>query len=88
MLTIELSQYFWQNFLITMFSIIFPNSCLHQLAWWSKTLVLPNPSHVLKEFPVFDLYIWVNTSTSLGIGLYVGSCWAAWMVLGGWDRDS
>jgi len=49
-----------------------PNPCLNQLSWWSQTLSLPNPSQTLLKLPEFAIDIWVDTSSSWGIGLYVG----------------
>jgi len=62
-------------------------SCLHQLRWWWRTLSIPNPSWVLVKLPEFDLDIWVDASTSWGIGLYVGGHWATWELVSGWAED-
>ena len=55
-----------------------PTSCLHQLSWWSMALAIPNPSYLLIKLPLVDLDIWVDASTSWGIGLYVGGQCATW----------
>ena len=62
-----------------------PKQCIHLLAWWAQTLSCPNPLRTLSILPTLDLNIWVDTSTSWGIGLCVGEDWAAWKLLSGWD---
>src|SRR5882724_3394254 len=47
---------------------------------------IPNPTHTLVELPNMDLDLWVDTSTSWGLGLCIGNKWAAWQLLEGWDQ--
>ena len=44
----------------------------------------PNVSWSLTPLASVNLGIWINASTSWGIGLLVGNAWAAWMLLPGW----
>ena len=62
-----------------------PRPCLHLLSWWASTLVIPNPTHTLVKPPNMDLDLWVDASTSWGLGLCIGNKWASWRLLEGWD---
>jgi len=64
-----------------------PKQCIHVLSWCQKTLVLPNPSRSLSKLPDVNLDIWVDVSTSWGIGLIIGPCWAAGKLLSGWKSN-
>lgn len=64
-----------------------PHSLLSDLAWWSRTLANPSWSRPLRpDYPVLDLGISVDASTSWGIGLVWkdGEGWDAWKVREGW----
>src|SRR5882672_1396519 len=61
-----------------------PCSCLHHLEWWSHVLSIPNPSCTLIILPESDLDVWVDASTSCGIGLMINNKWASWRLIGGW----
>ena len=65
-----------------------PKSCIDLLSWWLKILALPCPSRALKKLPEIDLGIWVDASTSWGIGLCMDNAWAAWHLLEGWKLAS
>ena len=62
-----------------------PIPCLRLLSWWASALAIPNPTCTLVELPKRDLDIWVDTSTSWGLGLCIGNKWASWCLLEGWD---
>ena len=50
----------------------------------------PGGSHSLTPCQKIDPDIWVDASSSWGIGLCIGERWAAWRLLDGWrqgDRD-
>ena len=59
----------------------------HELKWWSCTLAVPNPSPCLTPLPPLDLAIWVDASTSVGIGILVNGDWEAWSLMPGWNSD-
>lgn len=64
-----------------------PHSLLLDLSWWSRTLDNPSWSRPLRlDYPVMDLGISVDASTSWGIGLVWrdGEAWDAWKVRDGW----
>jgi len=62
-----------------------PSSCLTQLSWWHHTLSFPNPSRHLQTLQNQGLNIWLDASTSWGIGLYVAGHWAMWHLAVGWS---
>ena len=61
---------------------------MNDLRWWSCILAIPNPSHSLIVLPTLDLDVWVDASTSLGIGILVDSHWATWKLVEGWNSHS
>jgi len=61
-----------------------PRSCLQHLEWWAHTLTIPNPARTLVHLPESDLIVWVDASSSWGIGLIVNNCWATWKLANGW----
>jgi len=63
----------------------FNAACIHQLTWWSKTLSFANPSRKLVSLPHHDLDLWVDASSSWGIGLCLNDKWAAWHLIEGWN---
>jgi len=46
--------------------------------------VVAQPYHSLVKLPDLNLNIWVDASTSWGIVLIIGPCWAGWKRLSGW----
>ena len=61
-----------------------PTSVKDSLAWWHCVLSIPNAVQSLSPQTVIDLDIYVDASTSWGIGLMVGDHWAAWSLCEGW----
>ena len=55
-----------------------------QLLWWKSVLSLPSVLYSLQPLPHLDPLVWVDTSSSWGIGLIIGSKWVAWKLLPGW----
>jgi hypothetical protein len=62
-----------------------PPSLLSDLHWWHQTLQDPSYFHPISFHPLVDPDIFVNASTSWGIGLTVASLWKAWSFLSGWQ---
>jgi hypothetical protein len=61
-----------------------PCSVLDSLRWWQAILSFPPvPRSLLKRWHL-DLDMWVDASTSFGIGIVVQHKWAAWALLPGW----
>ena len=61
-----------------------PTSVKDSLAWWHRTLSIPNAERTLSPWTIIDLDIYVDASTSWGIVLMVGDRWAAWSLCKGW----
>ena len=64
-----------------------PSNGMCDFKWWSCTLAIPNPSCSLNILHILPLDVWVDASTSLGVGLLVDSHWAVWRLLNGWHSD-
>lgn len=66
-----------------------PNSKTTQdVRWWKTTLSQPLPgSSIRAPPPPSSLDIWVDASTSFGIGVVFEQEWDAWKLLPGWDTD-
>ncbi|GLB45192.1 putative DNA breaking-rejoining enzyme [Lyophyllum shimeji] len=63
-------------------------SLVSDLRWWSSILAGPSDPRPLRpRAPPADLGVWVDASTSWGIGIIIGKRWAAWKLLDGWDRS-
>jgi hypothetical protein len=58
---------------------------LSDLIWWRQTLEDPSFFRSISFRPIVDLEIYVDASTSFGIGLTVGPFWRAWQFLPGWQ---
>jgi hypothetical protein len=87
-----------RSFLPSLTSMIshFPNefvshsltsSARNDLQWWEHALSLPDVSRSLLMRKTMDLDVWVDASTDFGIGILIGSCWAAWRLLPGWKAE-
>ncbi|THH17690.1 hypothetical protein EUX98_g9078 [Antrodiella citrinella] len=62
-----------------------PKSVVSDLRWWLNLLQLPRVSRPLESRgALLDLEIWVDTSTSWGIGILVEGQWDAWKWKAGW----
>jgi len=64
-----------------------PKPTHEQLSWWHIVLSHLNVSHSLMPLASINLSIWIDTSTSWGISLLVGSAWDAWMLLPGQKHE-
>jgi hypothetical protein len=60
----------------------------NDLTWWEHTISLPSASHSLLPQTHLTNEIWVDASTSWGIGLFINNFWAAWKLLPGWNTNS
>jgi len=74
----------------------FPNefSCCHtpkavneSFHWWEAVLSKSGCSQSLKPHQHIDPDLWVNASTSWGIGIIYSSLWYAWALTPGWKVD-
>jgi hypothetical protein len=62
-----------------------PPSAISDLRWWETTLLIPDVTRaLLPRSPATDLHLYVDASTSWGIGVAFGSRWDAWSLLPGW----
>jgi hypothetical protein len=65
-----------------------PHSLLSDLRWWSQTLTVADVSRSLvPRGPSVDPDVWVDASTSWGIGILVGDHWDAWQLIDGWKCE-
>ncbi|CDO71596.1 hypothetical protein BN946_scf184911.g66 [Trametes cinnabarina] len=56
-----------------------PKSVIADLKWWQNLLARPGELRTLAaRGPAQDLDLWVDASTSWGIGMVVGDSWDAW----------
>jgi hypothetical protein len=62
-----------------------PPRLLSDFNWWRQALEDPRFFRPISFRPIVDLGIFVDASTSFGIGLTVGSLWRAWQFLPGWQ---
>jgi len=62
-----------------------PLSLTSDLKWWSDTLAIPNVTRPLILCgPPMNLGLYVDASTSWGIGIIYGDRWDAWKTIEGW----
>jgi hypothetical protein len=54
------------------------------LAWWSSALTSHSISRSILPLSTVNPLIWVDASTSWGIGIVVKDLWAAWKLADGW----
>lgn len=65
-----------------------PHSLISDMNWWLDTLRIQGVKrHLTPREPMRDLGIWVDASTSWGIGIIVAGQWAAWKLVDGWKTD-
>jgi len=57
------------------------------LHWWSIVLAGSLATHSLIPHQKLDPDMWADASTSWGIGLILGDCWAAWQLKEGWKSS-
>jgi len=61
---------------------------LTDLHWWLERLSLPNTTRMLKpKGPLRDLGLYVDASTSWGIGIVLGDEWAAFQLSPSWKVE-
>ena len=65
-----------------------PATVQTDISWWQHTLSAPFCGHTLTvPPPATDLTIFVDASTSWGVGLVINNRWTAWYLLSGWKSD-
>ena len=64
-----------------------PTQAWCHLTWWHDLLLLLNVSRLLEPLPCLDPDIWVDASSSWGLGLVVNNAWATWCLLPGWNTN-
>jgi len=64
-----------------------PKSVSDSLLWWVAILSNPSCSCSLLPRRIIDPNVWVDASTSWGIGVIIGERWSAWRLLDGWKAD-
>jgi len=65
-----------------------PDSVITDLKWWLNTLSIPNVNRQLRPRGIIqDLRIFVDASTSWGIGIVIGDEWAAFRLSESWKVD-
>ena len=67
-----------------------PRSVIESAKWWRLVLSSPGGSRSLIPRRSMDPDMWVDASSSWGIGIVVGERWSAWRLLLGWhgaDRE-
>ncbi|CDO75102.1 hypothetical protein BN946_scf185010.g27 [Trametes cinnabarina] len=56
-----------------------PKSVISDLSWWRDLLSQPSAKRtLLPRMPLADMDLWVDASSSWGIGLVMGDTWDAW----------
>lgn len=66
-----------------------PRSVLTDMKWWRVMLDKPSLVRPLKpRGPRQDIGIWVDASTSWGIGVLIAGQWNAWRLAADWKKDS
>lgn len=66
-----------------------PRSVISDLSWWESTLSVPGISRtLLPRGSALDLSLYVDASTSWGIGIIFGGKWDAWRLIEGWRGPS
>jgi hypothetical protein len=62
-----------------------PGSVIEELVWWIDALAVPGVSRLLvKRGPRLNKFLYVDTSTSWGIGITANGLWDAWQCNPGW----
>ena len=62
-----------------------PHSVMSDLRWWMTTLSVPGVARPLRHLgPVQDIGLYVDASTSWGIGIIIGDEWAAFRLAPSW----
>src|SRR5882724_7325099 len=61
-----------------------PKSVLESLCWWEVVLLNPDCSCSIKPHRFLNCDLWVDASTSWGIGIIYGNMWFAWTLMPGW----
>jgi len=64
-----------------------PKSVIEGLCWWEAILEKSECSHSLKPCEQLNPDIWVDASTSWGIGITFGNTWYAWALSPEWKSD-
>jgi len=64
-----------------------PKSVLESLRWWEAILLNPHCAHSLKPCQMLNPDLWVNASTSWGIGIIHGNKWSVWTLMPGWKAE-
>jgi len=64
-----------------------PKSVLEGLHWWEAILANPHCARSLKLHHSLDPNLWVDASTSWGIGIIHGNKWSAWTLTPGWKTE-
>jgi hypothetical protein len=59
----------------------------NDILWWKKTLSFPSTSRSLLPRLQAGYDIWVDASTSWGIGILIDQQWMAWKLRSGWDTE-
>lgn len=63
-------------------------SLVSDLEWWHSILsALPPPRHLISRGPPQDVDLWVDASTSWGVGLVFRDKWSAWTLVDGWKGN-
>lgn len=66
-----------------------PPSVTFDLRWWISTLSVRGVARTLTpRGRPRDLGIWVDASTSWGVGIIIDGRWAGWRLVGGWHGES
>ena len=65
-----------------------PTTLLHDIHWWRCTLAHNATPHSLAPHPFIDPCLFVDASTSFGIGIIMGKHWAAWKLSDGWRLNN
>ena len=66
-----------------------PRSAISDLLWWKEILSNPNVTRPLvSKGPPIDLGLFVDASTSWGIGIMFAGKWDAWRLLPNWSGPS
>jgi len=65
-----------------------PHSIITDLKWWLNALAIPNVTRQLRPRGITqDLHIFVDASTSWGIGIVLGDEWAAFRLSTSWKLE-
>ncbi|KAJ2911307.1 hypothetical protein MD484_g9107, partial [Candolleomyces efflorescens] len=64
-----------------------PNSALNDLIWWEQRLEDPSVTRSIRNLgPPRDIGLYIDASTSWGIGIVAGDRWAAFRLRDGWKQ--